>query len=285
MVSEDAPEGVGETAVGAAMMRARESARPDALFHDPYAAAFVAAAPPIFEEGPTVDDDPAIADLEVAFEEVVAVRTRFFDDFVTDAAGGGCRQVVLVGAGLDTRAFRLDLPQRTRVFELDLPEVLNFKHRVLEARHAEPRCERVTVAADLREHRWPNALIGAGFDPESAAAWVLEGVVPYLTGDEADRALADLTHLSYVGSRVALDHAGGGQDVVLRQAQSMESMEEITSMWQGGLEQGAGRWLAGHGWEAHTVHGDSLSGRYGRRGSPGAAGLHGSFVIANRLPA
>lgn len=72
---DEVPEGVGETAVGAAMMRARESSRPGGLFVDPYAAAFVAAAPPIFEDGPDAAGDAAIALLEAAFEEVVAVRT------------------------------------------------------------------------------------------------------------------------------------------------------------------------------------------------------------------
>jgi methyltransferase (TIGR00027 family) len=101
------PRGVGETALGAAMMRARESGRPDRLFDDPYAAALVEAAPPVFDEGPSSADDPLIAQLEAAFEVSVAVRTRFYDDFVLAASAAGCRQVVLLGAGLDTRAFRL----------------------------------------------------------------------------------------------------------------------------------------------------------------------------------
>lgn len=279
---EDLPEGVAETAIGAAMMRARETARLDRLFDDPYAADFVAAVSSIFANGPTPEDDPAIAELETAFEEVVAVRTRFFDDFVTDAAAR-CRQVVLVGAGLDTRAFRLDWPEGTQVFELDLPEVLSFKDSVLATNGAQSRCQRVTVAVDLQQHAWPAAVVDAGFDPTRPAAWVIEGVVPYLTNDAAERLLATVTGLSSPDSRLALDHAGGADDEALRRARSMASMSEITSLWQGGLTEGASTWLSHHGWLTEAVHGETLGRRYGRRAHASEHGMHGVFVTARRL--
>ena len=283
MVASDVPEGVGETAVGAAMMRARESARTGGLFVDPYAAAFVAAAPPIFEDGPDADDDPAIAALEAAFEEVVAVRTRFFDDFVTSAVAGGCRQVVILGAGLDTRAFRLDWPSDVRLFELDRPDVLQFKDRVLAEHAAEARCERVTVAVDLDQAGWPTSATDLGLAAARPTAWVAEGLIPYLANDAAERLLVAVGGLSSPGSHLALDHAGGADDAVLRQARSMESMGDIASMWRGGLSDGATRWLAHHGWRTETVHGETLSTAYGRRVSPTTPGLHGVFVTALRL--
>ena len=205
-MAEALPDGIGETAVGAAMMRARESARAGGLFVDPYAPAFVAAVPPIFPDGPTPHEDPAMADIEAAFEEVVAVRTRFFDDFVTAAAGSGCGQVVLVGAGLDARAFRLDWPAGVRLFELDLPGVLNFKNRVLSENAAEPRCERITVAVDLERSDWPVKVLDQGFDAGRPTAWVAEGVIPYLTHDAAERLLIRVGEVSSPGSRLALDH-------------------------------------------------------------------------------
>ena len=280
---EDLPEGVAETAIGAAMMRARETARVDRLFDDPYAADFVAAVSSIFANGPTREDDPAIAELEAAFEEVVAVRTRFFDDFVTDAAAAGCRQVVLVGAGLDTRAFRLDWPEGSRLFELDLPEVLSFKDSVLAKNAAQCRCERVTVAVDLQQHGWPVAVLEEGFEPTRPTAWVVEGVVPYLTNDDAERLLVAVDGLSSPDSRLALDHAGAGDDEALRRARSMPSMDEITSMWHGGLTEGASTWLSHHGWETRAVHGKALGWRYGRHADASEHGLHGVLVTARRL--
>src|SRR3954447_25053459 len=135
------------------MMRAREHFRSDPLFDDPFADAFVAAAPPIFADGPSAEDDPSIAVLEAAFEEAVSVRTCFYDKFVADSIGRGCTQVVLLGAGLDSRAFRLQLPTDLRLFEIDTHEVLAFKERVLARLGASPLCRRVALEADLRG-RW-----------------------------------------------------------------------------------------------------------------------------------
>jgi hypothetical protein len=93
--------GVGETALGAAM-RAEEGERADRLFEDPFAAAFLAAAPDPFPDGPD-PDDPQIAELKDAFQTNVAVRTRFFDDFLRSVCAGGCEQVVLLAEGSDVQ--------------------------------------------------------------------------------------------------------------------------------------------------------------------------------------
>src|ERR1700719_3846312 len=96
-------EGVSETALGAAEMRAEESLRPDRQFNDEYAALFVAAAPPLFPDLPSIDDDPELAGLKDAFRAEIALRTRFYDEFLMRAGADGCRQVVLLAAGLDAR--------------------------------------------------------------------------------------------------------------------------------------------------------------------------------------
>jgi hypothetical protein len=66
-----------------------------------------------------------------AFWAQAVIRTRFIDDWVLGAARQGLRQVVLVAAGLDTRAYRLEWPVGTAVYELDLPPVFVFKDSVL----------------------------------------------------------------------------------------------------------------------------------------------------------
>jgi O-methyltransferase involved in polyketide biosynthesis len=85
-------EGVGKTALGVAMVRAGESRRSDRLFDDPHAAAFVAAAPHAFDDEqhvagktPTVSSAPTWG---VTFAAHAVLRTRFFDDYVLDAAAG-----------------------------------------------------------------------------------------------------------------------------------------------------------------------------------------------------
>ncbi len=127
----------GKTALGLAVVRARESLREDRLFNDPYAQAFVDAAPGAFPGEPTSAGDLAalgpLASLGAVFCFHAVLRTRFFDDYLRTATVAGCRQVVLLAAGLDSRAFRLPWPDDVRVFELDLPEVLAFKEAELAA--------------------------------------------------------------------------------------------------------------------------------------------------------
>src|SRR5918996_2915887 len=272
------PEGGGETAIGAAMMRARESARVGGLFEDPYAAAFVAAAPRVFEDGPSTDDDPALGALEAAFEEAVIIRTRFYDDFVRAASGEGCHQVVLLGAGLDTRAFRLDWPTGTRLFELDLPDVLAFKERVLTQEGAEPRCQRITVEVDLQKD-WSAPVTTAGLESRTRTAWIAEGLVPYLSGHDTERLLSGVGQLSDTGSRLALDHANIGGASLLSQARAIPTMDRITAMWKGGLPEAAASWLHQHGWHVETVEHESLATKYGRQRPSGA---NGAFVTATR---
>jgi methyltransferase (TIGR00027 family) len=280
MASEgSSPEGVGETAIGAAMMRARESDRVGGLFQDPYAAAFVAEAPPVFEDGPSTDDDPALAALEAAFEEAVVVRTRFYDDFVQTASAGGCRQVVMLGAGLDTRAFRLDWPIGTRLFELDLPDVLTFKQRVLSRLGAEPRCQRITVEVDLQED-WSLPLITGGFESSAQTGWIAEGLMPYLATNDAERLLLTVGDLSSPGSRLALEHAAITDDSLLSQARAIPTMDQITGMWKGGLRETADGWLRQHGWQVENVGHESLVAKYRRRAPGGAIA---GFLTAARL--
>jgi methyltransferase (TIGR00027 family) len=280
MASEDgSPEGVGETAIGAAMMRARESGRPDHLFEDPFAAPLVEAAAPAFADGPSPADNPSLAQLEAEFEVSVAVRTRFYDDFAVVATAAGCRQVVLLGAGLDTRAFRLQWPTGLQLFELDLPGVLAFKERVLSQIGAKPRCMRSAVAVDLRED-WPMALLGAGFEPTARSAWIAEGLVPYLADNDARRLLIAIDTLSSPGSQLGLDQATIQDDSLLAQARAMPAMEEIASMWRGGLSGNAAGWLRQQGWQVQTFNSESLRERYGRQTQRDS---EDGFLVATRL--
>ena len=96
---------VSRTAVMTAALRAAETARPDRLFDDPLASAFVAAVRAAGE--PVVQLPPGAS-------EFAAIRTRFFDDAALAACAGGVRQVVLLAAGFDSRAFRLAWPNGVR---------------------------------------------------------------------------------------------------------------------------------------------------------------------------
>src|SRR3712207_6608860 len=113
-----------------AAARARESGRPYRLFNDPLAAAL--AGPEGFAWLERMEPVPGFGGPAL----YVVVRTRFFDDFLLYACwGAGVRQVVLLAAGMDARAFRLTWPSGTRLYELDRPEVLATKEEVRSEEH------------------------------------------------------------------------------------------------------------------------------------------------------
>ena len=140
-VSEQVPptRPLEATARWTAAVRAAESARDDRLFDDPWAERLAG------PEGRSWIDERS-PDSVVP----IALRTRYFDDWLGSISErDGIRQIVLVAAGLDTRAYRLDWPDRTHLFELDRPAVLRHKDEVLAGAGARPRCLRRTVEADL----------------------------------------------------------------------------------------------------------------------------------------
>jgi methyltransferase (TIGR00027 family) len=92
---------------------------------------------------------------------------------------GGVRQVVLLGAGLDSRACRLDWPPGCVVFEIDREGVLAFKHKVLDGLSAIPAAARVPIPIDLRAD-WVGAPADAGFDTDAPSVWLAEGLLFYL---------------------------------------------------------------------------------------------------------
>jgi methyltransferase (TIGR00027 family) len=252
MESSAALSGVGRTSLGVARARAWESSRPDPLFEDPYATAFAVAA------GPRDTTRPAGSRARLAFH--VIIRTRFYDDYLLAACEAGCRQVVLLAAGLDTRAYRLPWPDGTHVYELDLPEVLEFKDRVLTGEGAVAGCERTALPVDLRED-WPSRLTGAGLDPGRPTAWLIEGLLVYLTAAEAATLLTRVGALFAPGSRVSFERNNAATVIA---EDDRAGIEEYAELWKGGLGADTADWLAGHGWRVETHDLATVAAAYGR---------------------
>ncbi|MGQ4513275.1 SAM-dependent methyltransferase [Streptomyces sp. DW26H14] len=198
--------GVGMTALMVAAARAIETGRQDALVADAYAEHFVRAAPASAHWPVDVRDvtggesNPLWGGLGRYF----GLRTRVLDDHLLAAVAAGARQMVLLGAGLDSRAYRLDWPAGLVVFEMDQEEVLAFKDEVLTGLAAVPGVTRVSLAADLR-HDWTGVLTGAGFDPAAPTAWLAEGLLLYLPARAERRLVRAVAALSAPGSTLAYE--------------------------------------------------------------------------------
>lgn len=249
------PDGVGKTAIAVAHIRAQESLRPDRLFDDPYATRFLAAAgwaAPVAD----ADESDIPARWLLMFRSVV-VRTRFLDDLLLAAA---CPQVVLLAAGLDTRAFRLDWAAGTRVLELDLPEMVDFKEAVMA--DVEPKCARTVVGTDLLAD-WPADLLAAGFRPELPTAWVAEGLLMYFTPEQNEELLARVGAMTAPGSHLALTVVSQHRLDHMR-ATNADPGAEVVDMWQSGAPDDPVAWLATHGWQATAYDPAERAAGYGR---------------------
>lgn len=168
-----------QTALGAARLRAAHQVLDQAsIFADPLALRILGN-----------DADTAIrhADTHPSGPRLrwfIAARSRIAEDALATAAGQGVRQLVVLGAGLDTFAYRTPLAEKLRIFEVDHPATQMWKrHQLADA--AIPLPKTLTfVPTDLERETLPGALIAAGFDPTQQTFFTWLGVVPYLT-DEA----------------------------------------------------------------------------------------------------
>ena len=257
-----------------------ESARPDRWFNDPYAAAFAVAGRELLPAADSVRTDEDRAVISVMGLQV-AVRNRFYDDYLMAATAAGCRQVVLLAAGLDTRAFRLPWPDGVRLFELDLPELVEFNDGVLAGRDAVPRCTRTVVRVDLRDD-WSARLTAAGLDPAAPVAWLIEGLLVYLDAEEATGLLTAVGELSAPGSRLSCEHRPQGTTSLLDAIRGRSEVARVTDMWKGGLGRRLPDWLDRAGWQVRTEDARTLAGSYGRS-VPDMVGL--GFLTAVRAEA
>jgi methyltransferase (TIGR00027 family) len=275
-------KGVAKTALGMAMVRARESLREDRLFDDPHAQRFLDATPGAFPERSPAAEDLTERGQKSSLGAVFAVhgvlRTRFFDDYLLTATAAGCAQVVLLAAGLDTRALRLPWPGDVRLWELDLPEMFAFKEPVLAGCDAVPTCERRVIPVDLRDN-WTGELAAAGFDHTAPTAWLAEGLLLYLTADKAVGLLTGIGELSAPGSQLAFEHGDTAGSALLAQSAGMPTMDQYTSLWKGGLGEDASGWLRRHGWQPQIHDLAQLAASYGR---PVPGPSSGGFLTAVR---
>ena len=122
----------------------------------------------------------------------IAMRSRFAEDSAAQAIEKGVRQILVLGAGLDTFAYRLEAIRDLRVFELDHPATQAEKRRRLtEARIAEPS-HLSYVAHDFEDGSMKAALKAAGFDPDRRTFVIWLGVTPYLTREALFATLSEL---------------------------------------------------------------------------------------------
>jgi methyltransferase (TIGR00027 family) len=148
----------------------------------------------------------AIAAATGGLSRHAALRMAAVDAALAAALSDGCQQVVVVGAGLDTRAWRLPALAGTPVWEIDLPATQAAKHDGIRAAGLDPG-RAVLVPADLAGRDLPDVLGGTDHDPAAPTAWIWEAVAPYLPPDAVAATLGGMRALSAAGSRLVMTYA------------------------------------------------------------------------------
>ncbi|MFT8178523.1 SAM-dependent methyltransferase [Mycobacteroides chelonae] len=196
-----------------------------------------------------------------------AVRTRFFDGFFERASRAGITQVVILAAGLDSRAYRLDWPAGTTVYEIDQPLVLQYKRQTLDEHDVRSACLRREVAVDLRQD-WPVALQREGFDVTVPTAWLAEGLLMYLPTEAQDRLFELIVDQSAPGSRIAVEAVGPDNakrhEVRSKMREHFDRARKLAGIEGESLDVGSlmyhdenrtdvPQWLAGRGWTVRAI--------------------------------
>jgi methyltransferase (TIGR00027 family) len=275
----DLASSVGATATMVAAARALASRAPEPLITDPFAEPLVRAVGIEFFTKILDGEIPLAESDDSRVIDLLAVRTKFFDEFFLTATGGGnsadeaaagIRQAVILASGLDSRAYRLPWPSGTVVFEIDQQTVIDFKTGTMSALGATPGAEHRPVAVDLRED-WPAALRANGFDETRPTAWSAEGLLAYLPPEAQDRLFDEITALSAKGSRVGTEYHPEGAAAIAERNRVMPQQWkdrgfdlDLAALMYQGERNPASEYLARHGWRVSTQTREQLFAAYGR---------------------
>lgn len=228
-----------------AAVRAIETQRPDGLFKD-HLPALLAGEDIIAEITPNAQE------YEDNGRPVVIVRTRFFDDFLMSNRCSQIRQVVILGSGMDTRAFRLPWLPNTHIYELDRPEVLQYKTSILGNR--ETSCHRHLIGVDITQP-WADKLIASGYEVEIPSIWLMEGLLYYLNEEKVHETLKIITQLSAPQSCLGAD--------LINSYFVSKNTGELSQHWKYGCDEPE-KLLSNYNWEVSVLQAGDEGASYGR---------------------
>jgi methyltransferase (TIGR00027 family) len=225
--------GVPDTAFMVAAWRALESERPDALFRDPLAARLAG------ERGRVIADRLRANRMG---RWQVTVRTVVIDDMIRAAVDGGVTTVLNLGAGLDSRPYRLSWPASLRWIEVDFPQTIALKDAVLRDERTSCRLER--AALDLTDRPARNKLLADVSASAPSTLVLTEGVVPYLTNDAVGALADDLRQLR--GASWIVDYISPEASQFRKKMRLMRHMQAAPFLFE------PADWFAffaAHGWQ------------------------------------
>ncbi|KAK9861294.1 hypothetical protein WJX84_009360 [Apatococcus fuscideae] len=274
-----------------AAYRAIENGEEDGLFTDPLAEGL--AGPAAMQDARTQSPEwkhdaglPGQKRRKAQYSRM-ACRTKFIDDCIQQFLHGqpGQKQVVLLGAGMDSRAWRMDVPSGVAWFEVDMADVLLAKQRTLSSLGAQvpapagppdkvtPAASKassdqhykhplrssswVSLQADLEGASWQEELKRHGFRANIPTIWVLEGLLMYLGPKAVDSLLSGTSGLSSQGSMLVTmafnEGALGRDDLTVGDYAKTPAWQTLKSTFKSGVPDQPQQWLQTRGWQAQQV--------------------------------
>lgn len=204
-----------KTAEGIAVHRFMESQKPEGerIFYDPYAIYFIS--PKVMEHLKIRASDPEIDKEETEKAEhffpglsnSIKAKVRYFDDFIQKSTGEGLEQLVILGAGYDSRAYRMtELMGRVKIFEVDHPSAQAVKIEKIKNIFGSLPDHFAYVPVDLGIDDLGEKLLEKGYDKSKKTLFILEGVIFYIPPKMVDEILFFIVNNSGKGSAVLFDY-------------------------------------------------------------------------------
>ena len=235
---------VSRTALGAAYLRAAENQRSakDRLFEDPLARGLLT---PAYRTFFALTAIPGMGSLFLSRSEKalpgtvggILGRTCYIDDVLSTALADGIDQIVILGAGLDSRSCRIPGIEQARVFEVDQPATIAYKRERLVQMLGEVPSHVTLIPLDFDRQRLDAALFDAGFRPETRAFFIWEGVSQYLIAAAVDATLR-FVHSCAPGSRIVFTYIHRGTldpTSPLYNPEMLDRLGKLGEPWRFGL--------------------------------------------------
>ena len=199
------------TAMTIAWARWEESQKPkdERICYDPYAVRFIS--PDALEWAAQNPDKVKLVREQrdhvlPGIQNSIVARVRFFDDFVESSLANGLHQLVILGAGYDTRAHRMGGLKRIRVFEVDHPGTQEMKIEMVKKIFGHLSDHVVYVPVDLTTEDLSFKLLENGYDKSKRTLFLMEGLLYYLSPSVVDGVLSFIVRSSCKGSSILFDY-------------------------------------------------------------------------------
>ena len=195
-----------KTAEEVTIIRIIESTKPEdeRICYDPLAVHFIGSKTlKLLQKNPEKEKQNVLKGVA----NTIAVRVRYFDDFVEKSIVEGLEQLVILGAGYDTRAYRIEGLKNVKVFEVDHPGTQGVKIEKIKEIFGYLLDHVTYVSIDLEKESLNGKLLKNGYDPSKKTLFLMEGLTMYISPEAVDEILSFIVENSSKGSAVIFDYA------------------------------------------------------------------------------